>query len=127
MTSIVVDDTYSISEVAERTGVTSHAIRYYERIGLLDVGRRPGGQRGFTPLDVDRVIFIGRLRATEMPIRDIQRYFALVAEGDATEQERLAMLVAHRVAVGARMRELEVALGAIEHKIVNYKANCGPG
>jgi DNA-binding transcriptional MerR regulator len=120
------DPTFSIAEVADRTGVTAHTLRYYERIGLLDVGRRASGHRRFTEPDVGRVVFIGRLRATAMPIREIQRYFALVAAGPETEDERLALLQAHRVAVRARLRELEAALDAIEHKIAYYGGSCAP-
>jgi DNA-binding transcriptional MerR regulator len=61
-----------------------------------------------------------------MPIREIQRYFELVAAGPETEDERLALLQAHRVAVRARLRELEAALDAIEHKIAYYGGSCAP-
>ena len=127
MTALAVQEqTFTIAEVADKTGVSAHTLRYYERIGLLDVGRQASGHRRFIGHDVDRVVFIGRLRATAMPIREIQRYFALVAAGPATEDERLALLQAHRAAVRARLRELEVALGAIEHKIARYGGSCVP-
>ena len=127
MSTIAVQQpTYTIAEVAERTGVTAHTLRYYERIGLLDVGRQASGHRRFSAHDVDRVVFIGRLRATAMPIRDIQRYFALVAAGPATERERLALLEDHRTAVRARLHELEAALDAIESKIARYGGSCTP-
>jgi DNA-binding transcriptional MerR regulator len=122
----VEDPTFTIAEVADHTGVSAHTLRYYERIGLLDVGRQPSGHRRFSGHDVDRVVFIGRLRATAMPIRDIQRYFALVARGPSTEDERLVLLQAHRAAVRARLHELESALDAIEHKIARYGGSCAP-
>jgi DNA-binding transcriptional MerR regulator len=122
----VQDQTFTIAEVADKTGVSAHTLRYYERIGLLDVGRKASGHRRFTEHDLDRVVFIGRLRATAMPIRDIQRYFTLVAAGPATEDDRLALLQAHRAAVRDRLRELELALGAIEHKIARYGGSCAP-
>jgi DNA-binding transcriptional MerR regulator len=114
------EPTYSIAEAAERTGVTAHTLRYYERIGLLDVGRRTSGHRRYSGHVLERVAFIGRLRATEMPIRDIQRYFALADEGPATKTARLALLEAHRTRVRSRLREIEHALGVIEHKIARY-------
>jgi DNA-binding transcriptional MerR regulator len=119
-TIAVEDQTFTIAEVAEVTGVSAHTLRYYERIGLLDVARQPSGHRRFSEHDISRVVFIGRLRATAMPIRDIQRYFALVAAGPSTEGDRLALLQSHRRAVRVRLRELEAALGAIEHKIARY-------
>lgn len=127
MSAVAVGErTYTIAEVAEQTGVTAHTLRYYERIGLLDVGRQASGHRRFSTHDVDRVVFIGRLRATAMPIRDIQRYFALVAGGPSTEHDRLALLEAHRSSVRTRLHELEAALDAIEHKIAYYGGSCAP-
>jgi DNA-binding transcriptional MerR regulator len=125
-TVAVQDQTYTIAKVAERTGVSAHTLRYYERIGLLDIGRQTSGHRRFSTNDLDRVVFIGRLRATAMPIRDIQRYFALVAGGQATEDERLSLLQAHRSTVRERLHELEAALDAIEHKIAYYGGSCAP-
>ena len=61
-----------------------------------------------------------------MPIRDIQRYFALVAGGPSTERERLTLLEEHRSSVRARLHELEAALDAIEHKIACYGGSCSP-
>jgi DNA-binding transcriptional MerR regulator len=125
MSAIAVHDPgFTIAEVAERTGVSAHALRYYERIGLLDVGRQESGHRRFTEDDVGRVVFIGRLRATAMPIREIQRYFSLVAGGPATEVDRLGLLQAHRIEVRARLGEMESALDAIEHKIAHYGRSC---
>ena len=127
MTTIAVQgQTFTIAEVAGKTGVSAHTLRYYERIGLLDVGRRASGHRQFTERDIGRGGFIGRLRATAMPIREIQRYFALLAVGPDTEGERLALLQEHRVAVRARLRELEAALDAIEHKIAYYGGSPTP-
>ncbi|HEY5096503.1 MAG TPA: MerR family transcriptional regulator [Acidimicrobiales bacterium] len=122
----VTDPGFTIAEVAERTGVSAHALRYYERIGLLDVGRQESGHRRFTEDDVGRVVFIGRLRATAMPIREIQRYFSLVAGGPATEGDRLSLLQAHRTEVRARLGEMEAALDAIERKIDHYGGSCAP-
>jgi DNA-binding transcriptional MerR regulator len=70
-----VQQSFTIAEVAAKTGVSAHTLRYYERIGLLDVGRQANGHRRFTEFDIHGVVFIGRLRATTMPIREIQRYF----------------------------------------------------
>jgi DNA-binding transcriptional MerR regulator len=120
------EPTFTIAEVAVRTGISAHTLRYYERIGLLEVGRKASGHRRFIERDVERVVFIGRLRATAMPIREIQRYFSLVAGGPSTEDERLALLQAHRGTVRVQLAELEAALGAIERKITRYGGSATP-
>jgi len=49
-------------------------LRYYERAELLDpIDKNRFGRRRFGERDVARIEFIGRLRATGMPIRDIRR------------------------------------------------------
>jgi DNA-binding transcriptional MerR regulator len=75
---------------------------------------------------VGRVVFITRLRMTAMPIRDIQAYFRLVAQGPGTEPERLALLERHRDEVKARIVDLESALATIEFKIATYGGACAP-
>jgi DNA-binding transcriptional MerR regulator len=116
----------SIAEVAERTGLTAHTLRYYERVGLLDVPRDEAGRRVYTEAELARVVFITRLRLTAMPIRDIQAYFRLVAAGPGNEDRRLALLERHRDRVKAHIAELESALGVVEYKIATYGGNCAP-
>ena len=117
--------TLAISEVAQRTGVTEHTLRYYERIGLLAVGRDTGGRRRYTDHDVSRVVFVSRLRSSEMPIRDLQAYVELVNVGPSTEPQRLALLEAHRERVLERQAALKAALAVIDFKIDVYGGSCG--
>jgi DNA-binding transcriptional MerR regulator len=43
----------SIAAAGERTGVSPHTLRYYERIGLIDpVGRDEGGRRVYREADL---------------------------------------------------------------------------
>src|SRR6202046_3657228 len=87
----------TIAEVAERTGLTRHTLRYYERDGLmLGVGRAGSGHRCYSENDLGWIELITKLRATGMPIREVRRYAELVRAGDGNEDERLAPLRAHR-------------------------------
>jgi DNA-binding transcriptional MerR regulator len=84
-TLAVLDETFTIAGGAEKTGVSAGAVRNYERVGRLDVARQRSRDRRCSDHNVERVVLTSRLRAAAMPIRDIQRYFALVARGPATE------------------------------------------
>ena len=119
-------DTLTIAEVAERTGVGAHTLRYYERVGLLHVARDPAGHRVYEAGDYARVVFLNRLRMTGMPIRTLQRYVALVEQGEHTVPERLAILQAHREAVRAQLQELVFALETVDFKIESYGGACAP-
>ena len=124
--STITAEPLPIAAVAEETGVTAHTLRYYERVGLLDVPRDEAGRRMYTAREVGQVVFITRLRQTAMPIRDIQAYFRLVRAGEGTEDQRLALLERHRDQVRARIAELQAALKVVEFKITTYGGHCAP-
>jgi DNA-binding transcriptional MerR regulator len=111
----------TISEVAERTGLTRHTLRYYERDGLmLGVGRAGSGHRRYSERDLGWIELITKLRATGMPIREVRRYAGLVRAGDGTEGERLALLRAHRERVRVQLDAMAGYLDAIDMKISYY-------
>jgi DNA-binding transcriptional MerR regulator len=106
-----------------------HTLRYYERAGLVvtAVDRTHSGRRRYRKLDLDWITVCTRLRATGMPIRTIRRYAELVAAGPGNEQERLALLEAHRAEVIARLAEIQENLKAIDHKIDVYRGRLAAG
>ena len=126
MAAIAPPDALTISDVAERTGLTNHTLRYYERAGLLNgVGRNGSGHRRYSAADVDWVVLVTRLRATGMPIRKIRRYAELVREGEGNEAERLELLEAHRAEVIAKIDELQHNLELVDYKLSLYRERCG--
>lgn len=52
--------TYRIGDVAALTGLTSDALRAWERVGLLTPRRSPGGMRRYTEDDLARIRLIAR-------------------------------------------------------------------
>ena len=119
----------SIAEAARRTGVSVHTLRYYERAGLVvtAVDRTSGGRRRYHQLDLDWIVICTRLRATGMPIRTIRRYAELVSAGPGNEQERLALLEAHRAEVTAKLARTRENLKLIDHKIDVYRGRLAAG
>jgi DNA-binding transcriptional MerR regulator len=119
----------SIAEAARRTGVSVHTLRYYERAGLVitTFDRTTGGRRRYHQLDLDWITMCTRLRATGMPIKTIRRYAQLVSAGPGNEQERLALMEAHRAEVTAKLAELQENLKLIEHKIDVYRGRLAAG
>jgi len=115
-------DGLSIAEAAERTGLTSHTLRYYERDGLMlrGVGRSTSGHRVYTEEDLRWIAMLTRLRATGMPIREVREYAAMCRAGAGNELARLELLRAHRTRVLAQLAEVTEHLGAIDNKIGIY-------
>jgi DNA-binding transcriptional MerR regulator len=118
----------SIAEAARHTGLSAHTLRYYERAGLVvTVNRTAGGRRRYHQLDLDWIIVCTRLRATGMPIKTIRRYAQLVSAGRGNEQERLALLKAHRAEVTAKLAEIQENLKLIDHKVSVYQGRLAAG
>jgi DNA-binding transcriptional MerR regulator len=119
----------TIAEAARRTGVSVHTLRYYERAGLVisPVDRTSGGRRLYRELDLKWIIICTKLRATGMPIQGIRRYADLVAAGPGNEEERLALLEAHRADVLAKLAEIQENLKIIDHKIEVYRGSLAAG
>lgn len=118
-----VEPTYTIEEAAQRTGVSAHTLRYYERIGLLEpIGRAVSGHRRYSDADLGSVLFLTLLRETGMPIRDMQLFIELVRAGDHTIPDRVVVLEMHRDALRDRLALLTKHLTAIDNKIGVYRA-----
>jgi DNA-binding transcriptional MerR regulator len=110
-----------IGELARRSGLSAHTIRYYERIGLLPYADRdPSRQRDYDASILTWIEFLGRLKATGMPIREMLRYAELRNGGVATESERRQLLEEHRARVQAHVDELKACLLVLDTKIAGY-------
>jgi DNA-binding transcriptional MerR regulator len=124
MTGILDEQTtYSIAEAAERLGLSTDTLRYYERDGLLveTPGRAPSGHRRYTDNDLGWITMITRLRSTGMPIRTVRAYAELCRQGDGNEAARLDLLYQHRDRVLAQLAQVTDHLGAINRKIGIYE------
>ena len=109
---------YSIQEVCNKTGLTAHTLRYYEKEGLIsDVERSQGGFRQYTDEDLERLGLIRCLKNTGMSIQEIARFVQLTHEGDHTLEERVELLKDHREKLIARMEEMQRYLDKITWKV----------
>jgi DNA-binding transcriptional MerR regulator len=112
--------TWTIGEAAEKCGLTQHTLRWYERIGLLgQIERGSDGRRRFSDGDLDWLSLLTKLRATGMPVRDMQRYAELVRSG-AGQAERLELLKRHREQVRRDLAAQRECLKLLDAKITYY-------
>ncbi len=109
---------YSIQEVSQKTGLTAHTLRYYEKEGLIiGVDRSQGGFRQYTDEDLERLGLIRCLKNTGMSIKEISRFVQLTREGDHTLEERVALLRSHRDQVIKKMEEMQQYLDKVNWKL----------
>ncbi len=112
---------YSISEVAERFGLEPHTLRFYEKEGIVSPGRTPSGIRTYSEEDVSQLETALCLKSTGMPLKEIKRYFQLVAQGDSTLDQRLEIFMRHRERVIGQLEVMEKYLQKIDYKIERYR------
>ena len=116
------ETTWSIGQVSELTGLTTHTVRFYEQEGLFfaPVRRNAAGRRVFTAEEVEWLKVCMRLRSSGMPLPEIRRYAQLVLQGDGNEAERLEILRQHEATVRRQVADLQEALDIIHHKVELY-------
>lgn len=113
----------SIGQVAERTGLSVHALRFYEREGLFawPVRRAAGGSRRYDEDDVEWLRVCVILRTSGMPLPMLRRYTEMVRQGDGTARERLALMRGHERRVLAQIDRLTESLDLIRYKVGVYE------
>lgn len=114
---------WSVSQVSEQTGISIDTLRYYERLGLIDPVSRTSGRRHlYSDLDVERIRFVRRLRATGMQVETVAEYVRLRAQGPSTAPERLNLLCEHRELLERQQDELAQNIVAVDTKIAYYNS-----
>ena len=98
----------TIHQMAERTGVTIRALRYYDKIGLLPPGAvSPAGYRLYGPAELERLQQILFFRELEFPLAEIKAILASPA------YDRTAALTAQRALLREKRDRLDGLLKPI--------------
>lgn len=109
--------TLTVSEAADRVGLTVHAVRYYERAGLIPpVPRTAAGRRAFDDEALAWLEYAACLRALGMPVALIRRYVAAVASGSSDEAVDEVMSE-HVEALRTRRAQLDRYIAMVEWKV----------
>lgn len=83
MSDTVTDTTravFVISVAAELAGMHPQTLRIYERKGLIDPFRTPGGTRRYSQEDIERLQLIQEMTAEGMNLEGVRRVLALQEE-----------------------------------------------
>jgi MerR family transcriptional regulator, repressor of the yfmOP operon len=100
------ESVYRIGEVAERTGVTTRTIRYYEELGLLEGSEREKGRhRLYCEGDIERLRELIRLR--DLLGVSLDELKCLLVAEESNLQNALRSIEAQLELVCARHEELQ--------------------
>ena len=101
----------TIGELAERVGVATSALRYYEEVGLLEPTERRAGRRHYHRSAVEAVGAILLLRHVGFTITEIGQLYSSRADRAA----RRTLLRCKLEELSRKAAEIDVARRALEH------------
>jgi DNA-binding transcriptional MerR regulator len=114
--------TYTIKQTAEKTGLSEHTLRYYDREGLLPLLKRTkSGIRAFSENDINWIGLICCLKNSGMSIEKIKEFMSLCLKGAQTQEARKQLLLNHREYIIQQMEQLKNSLSIVDYKIAHYK------
>lgn len=113
---------YTIGETAKRLNIAASTLRYYDKEGLLPfVERSNGGIRIFKDEDFEWLGIIECLKKTGMPIKEIKEFVDWCVAGDATIDQRLALIKAQQEAVERQIQAMQENLKMLRYKRWYYE------
>lgn len=119
---------YSIGDIAKLMGISTSAIRFYDRQGLLPfVERDKAGRRRFKPNDLNFIEVIDCLKKSGVPVKDIAHFVGLCMKGDGTLQERYDYLDKEEEMLESRIPQMQKQLDFLRYKKWYYKTSVEAG
>ncbi|WP_160671489.1 MerR family transcriptional regulator [Clostridium sp. C8-1-8] len=113
---------YTIKQVAQRTNLSDHTLRYYDREGLMPLLKRSAsGIRNYSENDICWIELINCLKNSGMSLGEIKEFMNLCLKGEETCEERKEILQKHKENILSQIERLNNSLGIIDYKLDHYK------
>lgn len=112
-----------VSELAQRAGIATSAVRFYERHGVLPAASRTeSGYREYGDRDLDRLRVLVTLRSLGLDLPEAGRLASMCSEGRCDEMaaDLMPQIVERRTEIAKARDELdhlEAELAKLEHTL----------
>ena len=111
----------NIKKFSGLTGLSSHTLRYYEKIGLINVHRNQSGHRDFSEKDIRWVECLKRLKSTSMPLKAIKKFASMRHTCGGKGCKRRKVLEDHQKRLDKERKTLLKSLEKIDEEINMFK------
>lgn len=112
---------YTVKEASEKLGISSHTIRFYDKMKLFPlVKRNAANVRLFSEADLEWIRIVECLRRTDMPIHEVQHYVNLCLKGNSTIDERLEILQKHAALLKQQIEQMQYNYQLLQFKVSYY-------
>ena len=114
-----------ISELEQRTGVSRHALRYYEKQGLLlEVDRRINNYRDYPEEAVQRINMLRQLKEFGFTLKEIREVLDALRMDTLNCTQGAKLMAQKRVVIDEKIAEMQVLRKLLikEEKRLRYSA-----
>lgn len=112
---------YTIGQIAKKTNLSIHTLRYYEKEGIVPfVKRNDNGLRAYEDEHIEWFKFLCCLRETGMSIAQLKEFADLSLGGYGTIDQRIHMLNEQRNKIESQVDTLKSYIAMINFKIDMY-------
>lgn len=112
-----------IGEVAQRTGFSKDTIRWYEKIGLIELdkkNRSENNYRNYSIENLNRLMSIKQMKSIGFTLKDIE-YIFLLDKHEDVNCGNVAKVVDNRLdAIAQKIAELQ----QLQMKLIQVKESC---
>lgn len=113
---------YSAREAAEMTGLSTAALRYYEKEQLLpQIARTSQKYRQYSDSDIEWIKMVQCLRRANVRIQLVKKYIALLVQGGKTMEQRYGMVQDYIKDIQEQMDQLQNVLALTCEKSAFYE------
>lgn len=117
----------NIKEASEKTGVSSAAIRYYEKESLiLAIDRTEVGNRDIDDRIIRRIRFVTQMRAAGMSIENLRRYIELFDAQEDNTKEQKALLKEQLEVMEEKRDDLQAAIDHLNYNSITSTTTWRP-
>ena len=110
-----------ISELAAHTGVSVHALRHYEKLGMLQPARRASGYREYTEAMRREVVFIAMSRTIGFSLKAIAAQLPAYRSGRLTFDDMLDAMQTRVADIDAQIDRLKTQRSTVVDHIAWMK------
>ncbi|NKB35122.1 MAG: Zn(2+)-responsive transcriptional regulator [Pseudomonadales bacterium] len=113
-----------ISELAAKTGLTAHTIRFYEKHGLISASERSeAGYRYYNEADIRRAEFVKTARNIGFSLEDISQLLSIRVDKTSHSCQEVTDITQHKLdEVNAKLEELRSMQNTLQ---ILLKSCCG--
>jgi DNA-binding transcriptional MerR regulator len=117
-------ESFTIQDVAKRSGFSEPTLRYYEKIGLIEAipRDRSSGHRRYSAGTLQAIEALACLRACGLSIDEMRTYLQLLAQGRAAATAQRTLFERHAARLAEEMARLRIRQRYIESKVQLWAA-----